>query len=89
MEGTQWFSYSGLRRRFSPEILSPDLEQSLLEKTSTSLVYPLDLSTHDTVIKVLPRPLCGPNGPGSSHLFLSFITAAPITKLCAWGDKGS
>jgi hypothetical protein len=38
MEGTQWFSYSGLRRRFSPEILSPDLGQSLLEKTSTSLV---------------------------------------------------
>ncbi len=36
---------------------------------------PFNLSTHDTVIKVLPRLLCGPNGPGSSQPF--FIRSWP------------
>jgi hypothetical protein len=33
-----FLEHDGLRRRFSPQILSPDFEQSLSEKTSTSLV---------------------------------------------------
>ena len=47
-----------------------DLEQSLLEKTSTSLVLSSNVYTHDTALKCVTRPLCGPYGPGSSQDFL-------------------
>ncbi len=57
-------------RRFSPQILSPDLKQSLLEDDHDSRLIPTLTRTIDTALKCVTRPLVGPHGPGSSRSFL-------------------
>ena len=42
----------------SPRIVLTDLEQSLLEKTSTSLVYPISYEYVDTALKARYLDLC-------------------------------
>jgi len=54
----------------SPRIVLTDLEQSLLEKTNTSLVLSIVYTRIDTAIRCVTRPLVGPHGPGSSLSFL-------------------